>query len=108
MYVCSFHRLFRFFELTVFGCSLIQFASTCQVIDREDRLRYDHNVLSGTLNFQPTNHRSNDNDVSPGSPFLVNVSGEVMSNDEQNQMSHIGHVCQLSLKLPGYNNSYFC
>jgi len=25
------------------------------VIDREDRLRYDHNVLSGTLNFQPTN-----------------------------------------------------
>ena len=31
------------------------FASTCQVIDREDRLQYDHNVLSGTLNFQPTN-----------------------------------------------------
>jgi len=25
------------------------------VIDREDCLRYDHNVLSGTLNFQPTN-----------------------------------------------------
>ena len=25
VYVCSFYRLFSFFELTVFGCSLIQF-----------------------------------------------------------------------------------
>jgi len=25
VYVCSFYRSFRFFELTVFGCSLIQF-----------------------------------------------------------------------------------
>jgi len=25
VYVCSFYRLFRFFELTVFGCRLIQF-----------------------------------------------------------------------------------
>ena len=54
VYVCSFYRLFRFFELTVFGCSF-SFDSTCQVIDREDHLRYDNNVLSGTLNFQPTN-----------------------------------------------------
>ena len=34
------------------------FASTCQVIDWEDRLRYDHNVLSGTLNLQPSKQNS--------------------------------------------------